>query len=479
MVQSLTFSLPRSVRVLCVCVSMVCVLASCRHAKLVVATPENQRCVVVRDVSVLDVESGDRQSHKDVLVDGGRIQEVAASTPAYRRDCVEIDGRGATLLPGLVDMHAHVATSPAPVGSGGLPDPTANLAAYLYCGVTTVVDLGGLVPNVLELREGIAAGRILGPTLYVSGPVLTTAGGHPVPVLKMMLPALLQWYVIPRYAVEVDDVAGAAVEAERIAGMGVDFLKVIVDRIPNDAPRLDNEELANAVAAARRQGVRSVAHIGTTRDALDAAEAGVALWGHVVYRERIPDEDVPRLAAFHIPMVPTIVGFEALASAGQPGRVATLLEKETVQPEILAAFAEPVRDESVAAFTDETVRFLSTQRQNWRDNVRRLHRAGATILAGSDMQSGVFPGAGLHRELGHLVEAGLTNLEVIQAATVRAAQFLEAGDNPSFGVVAPGKRADLLLVDGDPLADLTNLASIRAVLVRGVPIERVSVNGRR
>ncbi|HVM96994.1 MAG TPA: amidohydrolase family protein [Candidatus Acidoferrales bacterium] len=460
----------------CTLLFLIGAVAACHRPQVAsVLTPAPRR-VVLRHVAVLDVAAGERITDRDVLVEDEQIRAVVKSgaLPPLR-DAQEIDGAGATLLPGLIDLHAHTGINPAPPSLNAFPDPAANLAAYLYCGVTTVVDLGGLAPDVIERRDRVAAGKLLGPTLYVAGPVLTVRGGHPVHVLQMMLPFWLRWYAIPRYVVQVDDAPQAAAAAERIADMHVDFLKVIVDRIPREAPRLDTQELTAAVTAARGRGLRALAHIGTTQDAIDAAQAGVAAWAHVVYRERIADEQIATLAAFKIPMVPTIVGFEALASAGQKGRQATRLERETVPSAVLAAFDEPARDPEAAAFAEDSARFLQTQRQNWRDNVRRLHAAGVVMLAGSDMQTGVFPGAGLHRELGYLKEAGLSEIEVIRAATIDAARFLEAKDDPDFGIVAPGKRADLLLVDGNPLDDLGNLDHIRAVMVRGMPVERVAL----
>src|SRR5439155_11892390 len=115
---------------------------------------------------------------------------------------------------------------------------------------------------------------------------------------------------------------------------------------------------------------------------------------------------------------------------------------------------------------------LRRQRDAWRANVRRLRAAGVTILAGSDTQTGVFPGAGLHRELHLLTEAGLTPAEAIRAATIDAARFLANGKEPEFGVIAEGKLADLLLVEGDLTANLDNLAHIRAVIKGGVQLER-------
>jgi imidazolonepropionase-like amidohydrolase len=99
-----------------------------------------------------------------------------------------------------------------------------------------------------------------------------------------------------------------------------------------------------------------------------------------------------------------------------------------------------------------------------------------TILAGSDTQPGMFPGAGLHRELHLLTEAGLTPADAIRAATLDAAKFLANGKEPEFGVIATGKQADLLLVDGDPTADLDALAHIRAVIKGGVPLERKAIS---
>jgi imidazolonepropionase-like amidohydrolase len=119
---------------------------------------------------------------------------------------------------------------------------------------------------------------------------------------------------------------------------------------------------------------------------------------------------------------------------------------------------------------------LRGQRSAWRENVRRLHEAGVTILAGSDTQAGVFPGAGLHRELHLLTEAGLSPAAAIRAATIDAARFLANGGEPDFGIVAEGKRADLLLVDGDPTVDLDALMRIDAVIKGGVLLERRAID---
>ncbi|MGH8459918.1 MAG: amidohydrolase family protein, partial [Nevskiales bacterium] len=153
----------------------------------------------------------------------------------------------------------------------------------------------------------------------------------------------------------------------------------------------------------------------------------------------------------------------------------TPLERETVSAELLAAFDNPPQTKDGEYFRSH-LELLHTQRQNWRDNVRRLHAAGVTIFAGSDTQAGVFPGAGLHRELHHLQESGLTPAQVIRAATLDAARYLANGKEPEYGSVREGKQADLLLVEGNPLENLDALARIRVVIKAGVPLERRPIN---
>jgi imidazolonepropionase-like amidohydrolase len=426
--------------------------------------------ILINDVAVLDVERGTLVPHRNVLVAGDRIKAVE-SVPIPAAGALVIDGRGATLVPGLIDMHGHTGSSSAPAWSGDLPDAERNLQAFLYCGVTTVLDPGDMDGDAFTRRERLRRGELLGPHTYAAGPLVTTHGGHPVPVLTELTPWWIRWYLLPHYTRQVDTPEEARKAAVEIAELGADVMKVVVDRVPADAPRIRNEVLAAAVEAARARRLRAVAHIGTTEDAIDAARAGIAMWMHGVYKERVPDEAVPTLAAFHIPMVATIGVFESYALLDQGPRVPTQLERETVAPETLAAF-----DHVPEGFQTKFRPFLESLRPlrpAWRDNVRRLRAAGVTILAGSDPQSGVFPGAALHRELGHLTEAGLTPAEAIRAATIDAARFLADGKQPDFGVVAAGKRADLLLVAGDPTVDVGALAHIKMLIQDGMLIDRI------
>lgn len=455
-------------------------LSSCGQSPELVRRPTvAPPAVVLRDVAVLDVEAGTRVPGRDVLVTGDRIARIAAAGEiAAPPGAQTIAGAGATLLPGLIDMHGHVGGTSSPTWQAEFPDPDRNLRAYLYCGVTTVLDPGDLATQAFDRRDRVAGGALLGPRIYAAGPLLTAPGGHPVALLDRQLPWFLRWYLIPRMTREIGTAAEGRAAAAEVAGMHADVLKLVVDRIPEQVPRAGTEALGAAVAEARRHGLRAVAHIGSTDDALDAARAGVAAWVHGVYKERIPDERIAELARFGIPMVPTMVVFESYALLGQGPREPTALERETVEDETLRAF-DAVPPSADLEFFREYLAVLRAQRPAWRDNVRRLRAAGVTILAGSDTQSGVFPGAGLHRELALLTEAGLTPAETIRAATLDPARFLANGTAPDVGRVAEGARANLLLVEGDPTQDLAALARIRAVLKDGVPLERIPVSFRK
>ena len=454
------------------------VLASCgpRYPELVRLPDERPAAVLISGVGILDPDAGTVSAPSDVLVVGETIREIAPpGTLPVPPGTLRIAGEGGTLLPGLIDAHGHVGNASEPPWVNRFPDAEANLRAFLYCGVTTVLDPGDLENEAFRRRDRVRAGELLGPAIYAAGPILTTPGGHPVAMLRQLVPWWIRWYVVPRLTREAATAEEAREAVGEIAEAGADLVKVAVDRIPEDAPRMDEDVLRAAVGEARRRGLRAVAHIGSVADALDTARAGVAAWMHGVYKERIPDERIAELAACRIPMVPTMVVFESYAQAGRGSRKATLLELETVAESTLQQFDHvPEGDGAFRAFRtvmDE----LRRQRKAWRENVRRLSAAGVTILAGSDTQIGVFPGAGLHRELELLTEAGLTPARAIRAATSDAARFVANTDDPEFGRVAAGKRADLLLVSGDPTRDILVLSRIRAVLLRGVPLERKAI----
>ena len=213
-------------------------------------------------------------------------------------------------------------------------------------------------------------------------------------------------------------------------------------------------------------------HVGRSVDVIDAVDAGVDALAHIVYPEEITDEAVAKVAARHVPLIATISVFDSQERFLQEKPAPYLaIEKEMARPEVLAALAviPPSFDQRPI---EPVIRSIIEGHAARRKNVAKLRAAGVTVLAGSDSANiGHVPGASLHVELRALVESGMTPAEALRAATSDNARFL-ASDHADFGEVAPGKRADLVLVDGDPLADIAAIDAIRLVILDGVMLER-------
>ena len=234
-----------------------------------------------------------------------------------------------------------------------MPDPERNLRAFLYCGVTTVLDPADLATQAFDRRDRVARGEILGPRIYAAGPLFTAPGGHPVAIFQRSLPWYLRWYVVPRFTREVGTAEEARTAVNEVVDLGADVIKLAVDRIPEQAPLISFDVLSAVVREAKRRDVRAVAHIGSLQNALDAARGEVSAWMHGVYKERIPDDRIAELAAFGIPMVPTIVVFESYAHVGQGPRESTPLERETVEASTLASF-DPIPKTSTSRSSTST-----------------------------------------------------------------------------------------------------------------------------
>ncbi len=427
----------------------------------------------ITNVFVFDGRSPTLMPPRDVILEGGRIAAIVGRGFLPAAGEKTIDGTGRILMPGLIDLHGHTGANSVPpwAGAGKFPDPERNLQSYLYAGVTTVLDPADLAPAVFERREAVLHGDLLGPEIFAAGPIFAITGGHPVAAVDALVPWWLRWYVKPRMTREVGTPAEARAAVRALVAYKPDVIKVAVDAVPLGAPLLGGEVLRAIVAEARAQGIRTVAHIGTAADALEAADAGVAAWMHGVYKERIPDELIPRFAAAKIPMVATSVVFDDYADILDGTREATALERETVPAEVLASFARRPADADFPGFHDY-FELLRTTREARCDNIRRLNEARVPILAGADAQLGVFPGPGLHREIAILIRCGLTPFQALYAATAGAARFVSGQSDPDFGIVRVGNRADLILVAGNPLIEPRAIDHIHMVIKDGVVLER-------
>lgn len=454
------------------CLILAVLLAGCGGHDFVTRAPDARPSGVIRNVRVFDAPHAVLlDGLRDVVVRDGRIVSIASPGVAAA-GLVEVDGHGGTLLPGLVDVHTHTGGSASPPWHTELPAQEENLRAFLYAGVTTVLDAGALTPAIFELRDGVRTGKVLGPHLYAAGPMFTAPNGHPVGLMRGNLPSWIAWYVLPRIAREVATPDAARQAVADLLPDHPDVIKIAADDLVPGEPRIDTAVIAAIVTRAHEGHVRVVAHIGQSRDVIDTVNSGVDALMHDVYTAEITDEAVAKIAAAHTPVVVTIGIWDAVEQMGTL-RVDTRspITREIAKPAVLAALSTFPNDQERERSTVMTKPIRDGHAAR-RTNVAKLRAAGVTILAGSDaVNAGQFPGAGLHDELAKLVEAGMTPGEALRAATYDNARFL-AGAQADFGEVAPGQRADLVLVDGDPTADIAATQHITHVWLDGVELLR-------
>lgn len=457
----------------CLAASLLLVACASRPPDLVRWSPAPSGVTVFRQVDVFPGEPAEVLRAQDVWVEEGTIRHLG---PAGAREippgATVVDGEGLTLLPGLIDLHVHVFGGSAPPWKLALPQPLRNLQTFLWAGVTTVVDLGGELQESVELRGRIARGEVLGPRLLVAGPHVTAPGGHPVAMLQELVP----WYVRlflsdEQMAFQVRDAAQARSQVARLLSAGVDVVKVTSDTIPLEVPVIASEAARATVEAARGGGRKVFAHVGTNDDARRVLEAGVDVFAHGIYREPVEEDVLARLAGQGVAVIPTLAVFDTLDQVVRGGVETDAVQEAVRDPGVWKAIeSRPAKYQVPAAF-DGYLEAVRASRAHWLENVRRMREAGVNLLAGSDSPNvGSFGGAAFHKELRMLHQSGMSAAEVLRTATFLNARAL--GLEGEIGTVAVGRRADLLLVQGDPTDDLAHLHRIHSVYLGGRRLER-------
>jgi imidazolonepropionase-like amidohydrolase len=371
-----------------------------------------------------------------VVVRDGKIEAVGPKA-AVPEGAAVVDGAGGVLMPGLIDSHTHTWGE--------------ALQRALVFGVTTELDMftdPGFAKSMRaeQAAPGGAPGRA---DLYSAGILATAPGGHgteygfPIPTLTR--PAEAQAWVDARVA------------------EGSDYIKIVDEDgslYGRKIPTLDKETLAAVVQAAHKRGKLAVVHVSTQAAARQAIEAGADGLVHI-FADQAPDPGFIRLMVQHKAfVVPTLTVVESTTG--------TASGKTLVSDLRLKGFL--TADES--ASLQKTFPGHGGTFQNALDAVRQLRDAGVPILAGSDSPNpGTAHGASIHRELELLVKAGLTPEQALAAATSVPARIFHLNDR---GRIAPGLRADLVLVGGDPRKDVTDTRNIVRIWKGGKAFERTA-----
>jgi imidazolonepropionase-like amidohydrolase len=409
------------------------------------------RRLAIQNVTLIDGTIAPPRAGMTIIVEGDHIVSVTelGDVPP---DAVLVEGRGRHLIPGLWDMHVHL------TGAGDLGCQT-----LVANGVTSVRDMGGELDIVDWMRERISRGKLIGPRIIRPGPF--------VDGLKPGLP--------DRLVLERPEDGRAAVAF--LKARGVDFIKVHTG--------VPAEPYFALLAAAREAGLQVIGHLPHAVDPATAIEAGHASVEHVVALFEGPVTQAERAGKSQAQAIAEITDDKIAALARVMVKRGTAFDPTLVvywarsyQWDLKAA--PDARERYVAASSRESwkqfrnlpdrpeVRAMMAQVfERFLQITRLVHREGVRILAGTDY---LLLGFALHDELGWLVKAGLTPAEALAAATRNAAEA--AGLDGELGTIEPGKRADLVLLDGNPLDDIANTKRIAAVVAQGRLYDRAALD---
>ncbi len=410
-----------------------------------------------------------------VLIKNGKIAEVYQSASAVSKigDADVINAAGKTLMPGLIDMHVHIGAS------GGLyKDPKKyadmtlsrrRLAAYLYSGITAVRSTGDWLHNALDLRRETNSGEYLGAEFFSCGPLFTAEGGHPTEMIKYFPESLKdsakrEFVRVPKSETE------ARQQVDDLREAGVDCIKGVLES--GNAQwglfnRLDAELYRSVIAEAQKDHLPTATHTGNAADVKEAAEAGSNTVEHGSTADVIPQATFAEMKIKGIAYDPTLSVFQGIVDQ-QTGNTealdGTLVQQ--VGPSDLLSYTREVIAKRGKADPAQYKTFLDHCSQN----LLGAYKAGVTLIAGSDAGNMmVVHGPTIQHELALWVKAGLPATVALQAATYNAAKVLRAENR--IGSIQKGRDATLILLEGDPTQDISNLERISTVLFRG---ERVS-----
>ncbi len=417
--------------------------------------------VALVHVRVIDGTGAPAREDQTVLLSGGKIQALGdAASTAVPAGAFVIDGRGKTVLPGLVGMHDHI-FYPAAQGHYNTLEFSAP-RLYLACGVTTIRTTGGLEPYTeVNLKKAIAEGRTPGPRMHVSSPYLEGQGA---------------------FTVQMHELSGPEEARAMVAywdSQGVDDFKVYMN--------ITRAELAEAVAEAHKRGKKVTGHLGAV-GFREAAAAGIDDLEHGLFAdsEFVPGKkpDVgpsgkdTRDALLKLQVsgpeiqatIKSLVEHKVAVTSTLPVFEISVPGRPPLQQRVLDAMAS----ETALAYLRGRTRAAETKDSPMpallkleMDFEREFVRQGGLLLAGPDPTGygGVVAGYGDQREVELLVEAGFTPVEAIKIATYNGALYL--GELDRIGTLAAGKLADLVLIDGNPAVNIADIEKVELVFKDG------------
>ena len=388
-------------------------------------TPSPKPDILITNARIV-TGAGTTVDSASMVITGGRIASISPGQPSVDA-LVEIDAAGMTVMPGLTDTHVHMLGSSRADSAAALDrwmeeNLATLLRAYLASGFTTIMVLGDYIPAILEVRQRVEDGELVGPRLLATGPGFTAPDDWPLPIKGYSSWSRAQGMF------EVADPGTARTNVRQLANADVDALKVVIDRTMVPEALLSNDVLAAIIDEAHAAGVPVVVHAETVEDMLNAVNHGADRLVHTPHTGSIADASGARI----------------LRDAGVP--ISTTVSFSSVE------WYQSIGRERTADQAAQHAQIL--------ENIRHLWDEGVTVAFGTDSP----PGLDYMTEV-RALSTVLSPEEIISALTSNAAAFLELSDD--IGTLEAGKIADLLIVDGDPLSDISDLANVEIVIKGG------------
>ena len=427
--------------------------------------------LIIEDVTLIDGTGRGAKEHISVMVQDERIAALKSGkfSASQSRNAKVIEGKGKYLIPGLMDMHIHLAGGTR-VTKDGLRKVDLDtekgiraLHGYLYCGVTSVYDSGNVPDYIFSLREQERSGRLVSPRIFATGGIVTYPGSHgsgPGATL-------------------IDDWPEAIPLLDEHIGREPDVLKLTLEErgwgTRAMLPKLPLSLMEKTIEYYNDHGIRTTVHTASEIRARQAIFAGVDAISHPVIVGPISENFARLMGAKKIPMVTTLtIGENYSRLVEHPEFLAQPLYQAVFTRQELAELKSKTREKYRESTWTWWMKLMTPVAQ---ENIRKIHTAGGVMVLGTDQSNG----PAVHHEMELLVAAGIPPADVIRIATLHGAKFL--GREDDLGSISEGKLADMVLLDADPVADISNTGKINLVIKNGVVIDRdklkIPVNEQR
>ncbi len=431
--------------------------------------------ILIEHASIFTGRPADRVlNNANILIKDGKITEI--SEKMIHADGVrKIDASGKMVIPGLIDSHTHIQLAGDPSSLPSAPNIERNLTAFLYAGVTSVMDMGADLKDIEKTAGSLEKNELSGPRLFYAGPMLTKKGGHPAAMIRLSVFWPLSAMAVSSFTREIEQ--GTDVEkivSENIKH-GARWTKIMRDDIPLGVPCLDVKDLKKIAEVSAKYKVPVFAHVATEEDINICLDAGIKYFAHSANMSALSDATIARMKKENAVVIATLAVYDSINQLALKKLVFSPMDREIADPRFIEEYLKGQDKHTHPAMIEWAKEVLKYQDIKF-DNLRRMKKAGITIIAGSDSpNTAMTPGSSIHHELELLVKrCGFSPVEAVAAATsVPSDHYSSILGNAGYGCIKAGGSADLVILEKDFRDNILNTALINTVIQKGRLVRRI------